>query len=525
MESLHVHEFNNMMIQLVILLIVSVGVASIAYFRKKPYSIPLVFIGLVLGWFQVPFFEATKDFITNSEVFQIFVISIFLPALLGEAALKLPFSQLRENKTPILALAIGGTLITFLFVGLSSFYLLGLPVAVAFTFAALMSPTDPISVLQIFKPLHLNKKISAIIEGESLFNDGIGVVLFQISSVYLVSYIEMGALGFGNGLLLFLKFAVGGCIVGLLIGYLGSISIKDIDSYPLEITISVIVFFGSYLLGETLHVSGVIAVVLAGLVLGNYGGKIGMSSVTKLNIYNFWDVIAFMANAVIFLIVGLELATIQTDGKWAMIIAGILFVLLGRSIAVYGSLVWMKRIPLSWKHLFNYGGLKGSLSVALALSLPRTFTGREDIIVLTFSAVLFSLLFQGLTIKTLVKKLGIIENASHIGEYEELAANITISQNAIQTWTDLKKHSLIHDIDYLDLVRIEEENLKKYNQLLQKLYVLHPEIKQEQLKDAQRAALYNQYHELVKLHDKEIISEDTLEKYQKEILEKIEELL
>lgn len=518
------HGFNYIMIQLMVLLTVSVAVAAYAYHKKIPYSLPLVVMGLILGMFNLPIIDESRDFITNSEVFQIFVLSIFLPALLGEATLKLPFHHLMENKAPILALAIGGTLITYVVIGFVSYYLLGVSVIVAFTFAALMSPTDPISVLQIFKPLGVNKKMNAIMEGESLLNDGVGVVLFKISSIYLLTYMEMGAAGFGQGVLLFLKFAIGGLVIGLIIGYIGSISIKRIDSYPLEIAISIIVFFGSFLIGETVQVSGVIAVVVAGLLFGNYGGKIGMSSVTKLNIYNFYDVIAFIANSIIFLMVGLEISRIDVQGKWGMIVIGILIVLIGRSVAVYASLAWLKDIPLSWQHILNYGGLKGSLSIALALSLPRTFEGREDLIMLTFSVVIFSLLFQGLTIKTLINKLGIIEKQDHIWEYEEVIANINGSKISISTWSDMKAASLLMEKDYQDLVRPEKERLEKYEQTLEYLYSVHPEIKQEQLKDAKRESLYNQYQELGKLVSKEVISQATLEKKQKEILEEIEYL-
>lgn len=283
-------------------------------------------------------------------------------------------------------------------------------------------------------------------------------------------------------------------------------------------------FFGSFLIGETVQVSGVIAVVVAGLLFGNYGGKIGMSPVTKLNIYNFYDVIAFIANSIIFLMVGLEISRIDVQGKWGMIVLGIVIVLIGRSVAVYASLAWLKEIPSNWKHILNYGGLKGSLSIALSLSLPRTFEGREDIIVLTFSVVIFSLLFQGLTIKSLINKLGIIEKQDHIWEYEEVIANMNRSKTSISTWLHMKEASLLTEKDYQDLVNLENESLKKYKQTLDQLYSIYPEIQEEQLRDAKRDALYNQYHELGKLVLKEVISQNTLEKKQKEILDEIENL-
>ncbi|AWP27569.1 Na+/H+ antiporter (nhe2) [Paenibacillus vortex V453] len=401
------HHFNEIFVQLLILLAVSMGVIALAKKMNQPYSIALVIVGLLLGLIHVPVLDEAESFITQSNVFQAIIISLFLPILLGDATLKLPFSHLREQGKPVLALAFGGTLLSFLLIALAMYGLMGLPLVVAFTFAALMSATDPISVISIFKSLGVPKKIVTIIEGESLFNDGIAVVLFQISSVYLLTYMEMGWAGAGSGLLLFLKFSVGGIAVGGLLGYLFSQLIRFYDDYPLEIAFSMLLFFGSFFIAEHFHVSGVIAVVVGGLIFGSYGARIGMSETTKMNINSFWDVITLIANSLIFLMIGLEIKHINFADKWALIGAAILIVLIGRTVAVYASLYFLRPFPSSWKMVLNWGGLKGSLSIALALSLPSTFAGRDDILVLTFSVVLFSLLVQGLTIKPLVKKFGL----------------------------------------------------------------------------------------------------------------------
>lgn len=277
----------------------------------------------------------------------------------------------------------------------------------AFTFASLMSATDPISVISIFKSLGVPKSVVTIIEGESLFNDGIAVVLFQISSVYLLSYMEMGWAGIGSGIWLFLKFSLGGIAVGAILGYLFSQIIRLYDDYPLEIGFSMLLFFGSYFIAEHFHVSGVIAVVVSGLVFGSYGSKVGMSKTTQTNINSFWDVVTLVANSLIFLMIGLEIKNIDFSDKWLIIAGAIAIVLVGRTIAVYASVSVLRHFSASWKAVLNWGGLKGSLSIALALSLPNSFEGRETILVLTFSVVLFSLLFQGLTIKPLVLRLGI----------------------------------------------------------------------------------------------------------------------
>lgn len=401
------HHFNEIFIQILVLLAVSMAVIAIAKKFNQPYSIALVLTGLLLGLARVPFLEAAESFITQSHVFQAIIISLFLPILLGDATLKLPFSHLKEQSRPVLALAFGGTLLSFLLIAFASYYLLGLPLAVAFTFGALMSATDPISVISIFKSLGVPKQVVTIIEGESLFNDGIAVVLFQISSVYLLTYLEMGWAGAGSGLLLFLQFALGGMAVGAVLGFAFSQLIRFYDDYPLEIAFSMLLFFGSYFIAEHFHVSGVIAVVVAGLIFGSYGARIGMSDKTFMNIHSFWDVITLIANSLIFLMIGLEIRNINFADKWGMIAAAVILVLLGRTIALYASVFFLKDFPRAWKSVLNWGGLKGSLSIALALSLPQDFAGRDDVLVLTFSIVLFSLLVQGLTIKPLVVKLGL----------------------------------------------------------------------------------------------------------------------
>jgi CPA1 family monovalent cation:H+ antiporter len=405
------HEFHDAFIQILTLLAISVTVIGIAKLLKEPYSIALVLVGLLLGLTELPVIEDAEFYITQSEVFQATVISLFLPILLGDATLKLPFHHLYSQKKPVLGLAFVGTFLSFICIGAGAYYLLDLPLAVAFTFAALMSATDPISVLSIFKSLGVPQKLSTVMEGESLFNDGIAVVLFKISSIYLLTYIEMGWAGLGSGVLLFIKLAIGGALIGLVLGFIFSQIIRIYDDYPLEIAFSALLFFGSYFIAEHFHTSGVIAVVVAGFVFGDYGAKIGMSNETRTNINTFWDVITLLANSLIFLMVGLEIRNIDFAGNWGYIALAILIVLIGRTIALYISTGWVKELSRRERILLNWGGLRGSLSIALALSLPMEFDGREEVLLFTFSVVLFSLIVQGLTIKPLIQKLGITKEA------------------------------------------------------------------------------------------------------------------
>ncbi|SNZ13989.1 sodium/proton antiporter, CPA1 family [Terribacillus aidingensis] len=415
-ERMILHHFNETFIQLLILLAISVTVIALSKTFNKPYSIALVLVGLILGLVDIPFLEEAENYIVQSNVFQAVVISLFLPILLGDASIKLPFSHLNQEKKPVIAMAFVGTLITFIAVGFSVYYFMDLPIVVAFTFAALMSATDPISVISIFKSLGVPKKLTTIIEGESLFNDGIAVVLFQIASIYLLTYMEMGWEGLGQGLLLFLKFSIGGVVVGAVLGWIISQIFKFYDDYPLEIVFSMLLFFGSYFIAEHFEVSGVIAVVVSGLILGNYGARIGMSETTRINIDSFWDTITLIANSLIFLMIGLEIQNIDLSGKWGLIVAAIVIVLVSRTIAIYLSTLPIKGFEPKYKLILNWGGLRGSLSIALALSLPQSFEGRDNILILTFGVVLFSLLIQGLTVGPLINKLKISQKTEQSEE-------------------------------------------------------------------------------------------------------------
>ncbi|MCD7034762.1 cation:proton antiporter [Metabacillus sp. GX 13764] len=397
--------FHEVFIQILVLLAVSIAVIAVAKLFNRPYSIALVLAGLIIGLADIPFLEASKDYITQSHIFQSVIISLFLPILLGDASIKLPYSHLKRERKPVLLLSFAGTFAAYLCVGFGAYFFLDMPVISAFTFAALMSATDPISVISIFKSLGVPEKIVTIIEGESLFNDGVAIVLFQISSLYLISYLSMGIAGAGSGLLMFITFSAGGVLLGAAMGYLFSQIIRLYDDYPLEIALSALMFFASYFIAEHLNVSGVIAVVTGGIIFGNYGAKVGMSETTKTNINSFWDTITLIANSLIFLMIGLEVKNINFTDKWGLIVIAILIVLISRTIAVYGVLSFLKGIGPKSKILLNWGGLRGSLSIALALSLPASFSGRDEILVLTFSVVLFSLLIQGMTIEPLIRRL------------------------------------------------------------------------------------------------------------------------
>jgi CPA1 family monovalent cation:H+ antiporter len=387
----------------IILLAIAVGVAFIAEKINQPYPTLLVIAGLIIGFPHIPILEEVKHHATSDMVFQTAIITIFLSVLLGEATLKLPFEELKKNKKPILLLSLLGTFLTFLLVSTFSFFFLGLPLQVSLIFGAVMSATDPISVLTIFKSMKLNKRLSIIVEGESLGNDGVAVVLFKIALVTTA----LTTAGVFNASIEFFKVVLGGIIVGAIFGFLASQITRHIDQHLIEIGLSIVLFYGAFDLAEHFHFSGVISVGVAGLIFGNYGKKIGMSEQTLREMDSFWEAIAFLANALIFFMVGLEVTRIGLEGKWAVVIGSIVIVVLSRIVAVFASLSFDKTVPFSWRTVIGWGGLKGSLSIALILSITTNFHGKDLLLTLTFANVLFSLLVQGTTIKFFVNKLNI----------------------------------------------------------------------------------------------------------------------
>ncbi|RYG72358.1 sodium:proton antiporter [Lentibacillus lipolyticus] len=521
MEELNLHHIFSLILVLVIL---AAGITAIAKKFKQPYPIALVIIGAVIGLSNISFLEPLKTFITEGEVFNFAVLTLFLPALLGEAALKLPFSQLFDNKKPILLLAFGGTFLSFIVIGFSSLWLLQLSVPAAFVFASVMSATDPVSVLSIFKNLGVNKRLSTMIEGESLFNDGLAVVLFNISAFSLLTYMDLGIEGAGLGLWEFVKVVALGLIIGGAGGYVASKVTKYFDDYPLEIIFSIILFYGAYLLAENVGASGVIAVVVAALTLGNYGANIGMSPATKLNISNFWDVVTLLINSLVFLMVGLEITRIDVADRWGLIFMAILIALVARSIAVYTSTLFTENIPFTWKHILNWGGLKGSLSIALVLSLPRDFDGREDILIFTFSTVLFSLVCQGLTIKPVLDWLGVNKQEKGYEDYEVLLANAYRYEKALDEIGRVKNNLRVTDAVTHEMVDDYQRSLEKIQEDITDLFEEQPELKEKQQITLERHSLYAQHEAVERLVREDIISSEAADKITEQIMDHLAEL-
>jgi CPA1 family monovalent cation:H+ antiporter len=380
-----------------VLLLIAAAVAMSVKVIKVPYSTALVIVGLFIGLTHIiePIYM-TPDLI----------LIIFLPALLFEASWNLNFDLLKKNWLPIIILSIVGVVISTFIIGGLLQLCHQIDMQTALLFGAIISATDPISVLAIFKKLAVNEEFTTIIEAESLFNDGAAVTLFQIMLLLATSGHHIS---FAKDIVGFLTIFGGGIIVGLLIGFLFCKIISFFDDHLLELMLTTLVAYGTLLLAKQLGVSQVMSVVSAGIVLGSYGKKVSMSNQTQLTITTFWEYAAFVVNSLVFLLIGLQINLGLLVKYINLIAVAIIAVVVSRFVVSY-ILVQISTnktnpIPLAWRHLLFWGGLRGSLSMALALSLPITFPARELIIVLTFGVVLFTLVIQGLTIAPLTKLL------------------------------------------------------------------------------------------------------------------------
>lgn len=390
---------------LVWLLIVAAIIAMLAKRLRIPYTVSLVLGGLLLGVIQLPILSPLQpghrpDWLTPDVI-----LILFLPALVFEGSVKLEVRELLRNSVPLLLLANVGVLLAALVTGYLVHWLIGLPVLIALLFGCIISATDPISVLAIFKDLRVDKRLSLIMEGESLLNDGTAVVLFGI----LFGAIVAEKLTVPKGIEQYFLAVAGGAVLGSALGYLASRITGTVDDPQIEITLTTILAYGSYLLAFHLHLSGVIATASAGLMLGNFGAKRGMSAGTRTAMQSFWEYISFVMNSLVFLLIGLEIHVRELIHNWASVLLAIGAVTLGRALSVYLlvplSNRFAEKIPLRWQHVAVWGGLRGALALALALSLTTAFPYREQILNLTFGVVIFSILVQGLTIKPLVRML------------------------------------------------------------------------------------------------------------------------
>lgn len=388
------------------LLIASAAIAILAQRLRIPYTVALVVGGLLLGTLRVPLLSPLQPGQRPDWLSADVILILFLPALIFEASIRFDYRKLYRDFLPLLLLVTLGVVVSAIVTGYLVSWIIGLPLLFALLFGTIISATDPISVLAIFKAQDVDSRLSFIIEAESLLNDGTAVGLFQLILAAIVS----ASFGIAKGVAEFVLAVAGGAVLGFVCGYIGSKVTSKIDDPQIEITLTTIVAYGSYLLAYNLHLSGVIATGTAGLVVGTLGAQ-SMSARTRLAMESFWDYFAFIINSLVFLLIGLEVRPAALLHDWKAILVVIAAGLVSRMVVVYLFLpvsnLFSEKIPFRWQHIFVWGGLRGALALALALSLDSSFPYRTQILDFTFGVVVFSILVQGLSIKPALRLLKI----------------------------------------------------------------------------------------------------------------------
>ena len=487
---------------LVIELLLVVSIVAIAVRRLRvPYTVALVLVGLALTLPQPIQVDLTPELI----------LALFVPPLVFEAAFHLNVSLLRHNLPTILMLAVPGVLVTTFVVGGLVAWGLALSLPVALVFGALIAATDPVAVVAVFRTLGVPKRLAVLLEGESLLNDGTAIVIFNL----VVAVALAGQFSLIQGVADFVRVAAGGVLIGLAAGWAVAQLIARVDDYLIETTLTTVLAFGVYLLGERLHVSGVLAVVAAGLVTGSLGPQ-GMSPTTRIVLFNFWEYVAFLANSLVFLLIGLQINVPALVGQWQAVLWAIGTILVARLIVVYG-LGWLvnrltEPVPLRWQHVLAWGGLRGAISLALALSLPAAFgADRERLQIMAFGVVLFTLLVQGVTMSGLLRRLGLVERSDARVEYELRHARLATLRAAEKHLDDLYQEGLLSGHAWEQLKSVVSERAAALAEAVREVLHAEPELEAEELDTARRELLRAQRSALQSLRRDGVISEESFE--------------
>ena len=372
---------------------------------RVPYTAALLVAGLALGSMHF----ATLPHLTKELLF-----AVFLPGLLFEAAYHLEGHELRDNARTIGALAVPGVIVAIMLTALllvAGKTLVGsdalLDWKTALFFGCVIAATDPVAVTSIFRELKAPRRLHVLVESESLFNDGTSIVFLTLMLAYFAGASPTAwSLGVE-----FVRIAGGGALIGLAIGWAVSRVRIAIDDPVIEITLTTIAAYGSFVAAEQVHCSGVVATVVAGVVCGNAGRHHSMTATTREAVDSFWEWLAFALNSAVFLLLGAEVSLSVLAGEWKLILIGAVAALVARAVVVevvaLGVRGTSERVPRSWLPVLTWGGLRGALSLVLALSLPKEAGNTQLIVAMTAGTVVLSLIGQGATMPLLLRRLGL----------------------------------------------------------------------------------------------------------------------
>jgi CPA1 family monovalent cation:H+ antiporter len=498
----------------------------VAKVGRFPYTIALLLAGIVVGVI-VSQFDVTFNISLTHDI----IILVILPVLLFEGSATTDLERLRRNLAPILVLAIVGLIVAVVLLGVAGTYAFGYPLLISLLFAAMVLPTDPVSVLALFEELGAPERLSVLVEGESLINDGVGVVLFSTLIVFVEEGQSLETLYDPVGLFeLAINIAVtslGGAVVGFVTGYVIYRVMANLDEQMTEIVLTLILAYGSFLLAEELHVSGVIAAVVAGLLIGNQGAEYAMSPRTKVAVFNTWETAAFVVNTFIFVAIGIQTPIQNLLQHLRIIVIAIVLVLLARAAVVYPLTAIVNRrlretISLPYQHVMLWGGLHGSIPIALVLGLPQAGNvpgpfPREELTAMVFGVAAFSLVVQGLTMSNLMNRLGIVTRTEAEELYELLTGRARAVKQALNAAERLHRRGDIPSDVYEDFKAEYGQEHEELNDAVSELLQRNPELRYEQLLVGERQVLRQEKSAIMDASRSGIIADDVAERLSEEV--------
>jgi CPA1 family monovalent cation:H+ antiporter len=486
--------------QFLLVLSVSLGVATlpqiVGWLRQIPYTLLLVIVGLALATVDVRLVNLSPGLI----------LFIFLPPLLFEAAWNIKWADLKSDLRPITLYAVFGVVIVIAGIAWGLHYFAGMPLELALLIGASLSATDPVSVIALFRELGVDKRLTTLMEGESLFNDGMAVVAFSFLVVIPLSTTPVD-LSFKSIMVQLLVVIGVGIGIGGLIGFGISYLTQRFDLPLVEQSLTLVSAYGTYLLAEELGGSGVIGVVTTGLILGNFGSRIGMNPRTRLIVSEFWEFLAFFVNSIVFLLIGDQIQFDALGENLGIIGITIACMVVSRAIAIFSlsalsngfkltdPISFAKQIILWW------GGLRGSVSIALALSVPVFLPERDEIIAAVFGVVLFTLLAQGLTIQPILQRLNLLGNQPVRQEYMELVARRDALTRVLGYLVKIADRPGVDPEFYRLQETLVKAELSRLDGAVEDLLTKHPDLRSftaEQLKSELLAVEADAYADYVK---------------------------
>ncbi|MBD2368238.1 sodium:proton antiporter [Leptolyngbya sp. FACHB-402] len=505
----------EVVIILIILLLIATIVALVTQSLRIPYVTGLVLAGLPI----------TELWSRRIGLDPVLVLNLFLPILIFEAAINTDIRRLRSTFKPIALLAGPGSIFSSAVIATLLKFGLGLDWISACLVGVILANTDTVSMIAVFKEIRVPSRLTTIVEGETLFNDAAALVSFNL---LLVVY-ATGSLTAVQGIREVLLVAIGGAMVGAVLGYLCLPIFVRLQDPLSSLLLTVALALGTFQIGQSLGVSGAVSVVVAGLIFGNLGLSRSSSASERIALLSFWNYASFGVNTFIFLLIGIEI-NIETLWKIA---PAILFVILayqlGRILSVYlllAGLRWFDRpIPLVWQHVLFLGNIKGSLSMALALSIPLTVTYRSDIIALVFGAVLFSLVGQGLSLPWMVKRLKIARISDTLQQAKQLQMQLIASKAAQEELSSLLRSGVLPKAIYEELWASYQVRVVQSEHVLRDLYNQRQSTRREpehsELDAIRRRLLLAEKGAVANALRKQILPEDLVQTYIKELDEKL----